>query len=151
MTLRVFTAAAFSAACACGEPVRGSFVQRRLLKDVGVVLASSGEWSFEKGREFVWNTLKPVPSRFAATPTNYTFTAGGRTSVRRLEMRIDDFARLFEMKEMKDFVDRVETGGASPAYSDGEVTIPSSLRVFFKNGDRLDIAISRAVDSGHGR
>ncbi|MBQ3098230.1 MAG: hypothetical protein IJC66_08735, partial [Kiritimatiellae bacterium] len=59
--------------------VNGTFVQKKSLHDVGVTLTSTGTWSFEKDRTFVWSTLKPVPSVFIATPTNYSFTVGGRT------------------------------------------------------------------------
>lgn len=153
MTLRALTAAlaAAVAACAQGEAVCGTFVQRRLLKDVGVALTSSGEWSFERERCFVWRTIRPAPSLFTATPTNYTFTAGGRTTSRNLEMRIDDIAQLFGMKEMKGLVDGVECDRENPVFSDGKVTIPSSVRVSFRNGDRLDISISKGGRRADGR
>lgn len=121
----------------------GTFVQRKVLKDVDVTLTSSGTWSFEKGRRFVWNTLKPMPSVFTATPTNYSFAAGGRMTVRPLKMKIENVSQIFEIKEMRDFVERVETADANPAYSSGGIVIPSSLTVFFRNGDRLEISLKR--------
>ena len=123
--------------------VEGTFVQRKVLKDVDVTLTSSGRWRFEKDRAFTWDTQRPVASVFVATPTNYTFTAGGRTVVRELKMKIEDVAQIFEIKEMKDFVERVEQSGGEPVFSAEGVTIPSSLCVHFRNGDRLEIELKR--------
>ena len=126
----------------CGA-VRGTFVQKKRLHDVGVTLASSGIWSFEKGKAFVWNTLKPVPSTFVATPTNYSFTAGGRTISRRLEMKIDNLAQVFSMKEMKGVVAKVESGVSEPVYRADGIEIPSSVKVTFKNGDSIEMTLKR--------
>ena len=123
--------------------VRGTFVQKKFLHDVGVTLASSGTWSFEKDRAFAWNTLKPVPSQFVATPTNYSFTAAGKTTSRRLDMKISNLAQVFGMKEMKGVVDRVEQGSSDPVFKADGVEIPSFMRVIFKNGDRLDITLAK--------
>lgn len=123
--------------------VNGTFVQKKSLHDVGVTLTSSGTWSFEKDVAFVWNTLKPVPSVFSATPTNYSFTVGGRTTSRRLDMKIENIAQVFEMKEMKGVVDKVESDGANPVFKADGIEIPSSMRVVFKNGDRLEISLKR--------
>ena len=139
----LFACAVTCAACFGGDVVRGSFVQRKSLHDVGVVLESSGTWSFEKDKAFVWNTLKPVPSVFSATPTNYSFTVGGRTTSRRLDMKIENIAQVFEMKEMKGVVDKVESDGANPVFKADGIEIPSSMRVVFKNGDRLEISLKR--------
>ena len=133
-----------AAFCAYAEVrVNGTFVQKKSLHDVGVTLTSSGTWSFEKDVAFVWNTLKPVPSVFSATPTNYSFTVGGRTTSRRLDMKIENIAQVFEMKEMKGVVDKVESDSANPVFKAEGVEIPSSMRVFFKNGDRLEILLKR--------
>lgn len=126
-----------------GETVGGTFVQRKVLKDVDVTLSSSGKWSFEKDKAFMWRTLKPVQSLFVATPTNYTFSAGGRVTSRSLKMRIEDVAQIFEIKEMKDFVERVETSKENPVFKADGLTIPSSLCVRFRNGDRLEIELKR--------
>jgi hypothetical protein len=134
----------FASFCAFAEgKVGGTFVQKKSLQDVGVTLTSTGTWSFEKDRAFVWNTLKPVPSLFVATPTNYSFTVGGRTTSRRLDMKIDNIAQVFEMKEMKGVVDKVESDSINPVFKAEGIEIPSSLRVFFKNGDRLEISLKR--------
>ena len=126
-----------------GEPiVKGTFVQKKVLKDVDVTLISTGTWTFEKNRAFTWQTLKPVPSSFTATPTNYTFSAGGRTTSQRLAMKIEDFAQIFEIKEMKAFVEKVETDTAHPVITVGDVVIPSGLRIFFRNGDSLEISLA---------
>jgi hypothetical protein len=126
-----------------GDKVNGTFVQKKSLHDVGVTLTSSGTWSFEKDVAFVWNTLKPVPSLFVATPTNYSFTVGGRITSRRLDMKIENIAQVFEMKEMKGVVEKVESSSANPVFKAEGVEIPSSMRVFFKNGDRLEISLKR--------
>ena len=126
------------------DAATGTFEQKKILHDVGVTLSSSGTWSFEKGKRFVWNTVKPVPSVFAATPTNYTFTVGGKTSSHRLAMKVEDIAQIFEIKEMKTLVERVETDRRNPVFeSEDGLSLPSSLRVFFKNGDRLEISLKR--------
>ena len=133
-----------AAFCANAEVrVNGTFVQKKSLHDVGVTLTSSGTWSFEKDRAFVWNTLRPVPSLFVATPTNYSFTVGGRTTSRRLDMKIENIAQVFEMKEMKGVVDKVESDSANPVFKADGIEIPSSMRVVFKNGDRLEISLKR--------
>ena len=133
-----------AAFCANAEVrVNGTFVQKKSLHDVGVTLTSSGTWSFEKDVAFVWNTLKPVPSLFVATPTNYSFTVGGRTTSRRLDMKIENIAQVFEMKEMKGVVDKVESDGANPVFKADGIEIPSLMRVVFKNGDRLEISLKR--------
>ena len=133
-----------AAFCANAEvKVNGTFVQKKSLHDVDVTLTSSGTWSFEKDVAFVWNTLKPVPSVFSATPTNYSFTVGGRTTSRRLDMKIENIAQVFEMKEMKGVVDKVESDGANPVFKADGIEIPSLMRVVFKNGDRLEISLKR--------
>ena len=133
---------AFACGAQCGGEMRGTFVQKKFLHDVGVALTSSGTWSFEKDRAFVWNTLKPVPSRFAATPTNYSFTVGGKTTSHRLDMKISNLAEVFEMKEMKGVVEKVEQGTSVPLFNAGGVEIPSKLRVLFKNGDSIEILLA---------
>ena len=126
-----------------GLSAQGTFVQKKFLHDVGVTLTSTGTWSFEKDVSFVWRTVKPVPSVFEATPTNYTFSAGGRTTSRRLAIKIEDLAQIFEIKEMKEFVEKVEADRTNPVFASGDMAIPSSLRVLFRNGDRLDISLSK--------
>ena len=123
--------------------VSGTFVQRKVLKDIDVTLTSTGTWSFKKDRAFEWRTLKPMPSLFVATPTNYSFSVGGRTTTRSLKMKIEDVAQIFEIKEMKEFVEKVETSSEKPVFSMEGLVIPSALRVFFKNGDRLEIELKR--------
>ena len=138
-----FVLAVASGLLADGGVVRGTFVQKKFLHDVDVTLASTGTWSFEKDKAFAWNTLKPVPSQFVATPTNYSFTVGGRTTSRRLEMKISNLAQVFEMKEMKGVVERVEQDVSDPVYKADGIVIPSSMRVLFRNGDRLEILLRR--------
>ena len=124
----------------CGA-VWGTFVQKKFLHDVGVTLESSGTWSFEKDKSFTWNTLKPVPSHFVATPTNYSFTVAGKTTLQKMEMKISNLAQVFKMKEMKGVVGRVEQGASNPVFKADGVEIPSSMSVFFKSGDRLEISL----------
>lgn len=138
-----FVLAVASGLLADGGVVRGTFVQKKFLRDIDVTLTSTGTWSFEKDKAFAWNTLKPVPSQFVATPTNYSFTVGGRTTSRRLEMKISNLAQVFEMKEMKGVVERVEQDVSDPVYKADCIVIPSSMRVLFRNGDRLEILLRR--------
>lgn len=121
----------------------GTFVQRKVLKDIDVTLTSTGTWRFEKDRSFEWRTLKPMPSVFTATPTNYTFEISGRVTSRKLDMKIDDVAQIFAIKEMKEFVEKVEPSAENPVFSCEGLVIPSYLRVFFRNGDRLEIELKR--------
>ena len=63
----------------------GTFIQMKTLSDVGVTLASSGEFKFEKGKFFEWKTLKPMEGSFTATPEEYVSSIkGGKTSKRPL-------------------------------------------------------------------
>lgn len=147
--MRVFALAYALMACVAmayageGNLVEGTFVQKKILKDVDVTLKSEGVWSFEKGKSFTWRTLRPLPSVFIATPTNYSFTVGGRTAEHSLNMRIDDVSQIFAIKEMKEFVAKVDVSEDRPLFSTDGVVIPHSLTVFFKNGDRLEIELKR--------
>ena len=125
------------------ELASGTFVQKKYLHDVELTLVSSGTWTFEKDKAFTWNTLKPVPSVFVATPTNYSFAAGGKVISRSMEMKITDLSQVFEMKEMKGVVDRVERDAGGIVFKSDGMEIPSLMRVFFKNGDRLEIHLKR--------
>ncbi len=111
----------------------GTFVQKRILCDVDVTLVSKGDFRFERDRFFEWNTREPVASVFHATPTNYTFTAGGSTTTRDLNVDVTSIARLFEIKEMKEFVKSVKT--------EPETGFPTHVQVVFRNGDRLEIEL----------
>ena len=111
----------------------GTFVQKRILCDVDVTLVSKGDFRFERDRFFEWNTREPVASVFHATPTNYTFTAGGSTTTRNLNVDVTSIARLFEIKEMKEFVKSVKT--------EPETGFPTHVQVMFRNGDRLEIEL----------
>ena len=111
----------------------GTFVQKRILCDVDVTLVSKGDFRFERDRFFEWNTREPVASVFHATPTNYTFTAGGSTTTRDLNVDVTSIANLFEIKEMKEFVKSVKT--------EPETGFPTHVQVMFRNGDRLEIEL----------
>ena len=125
------------------ELVSGTFVQKKYLHDVELTLVSSGTWTFEKDKAFTWNTLKPVPSVFVATPTNYSFAAGGKVISRSMEMKITDLSQVFEMREMKGVVERVERDAGGIVFKSDGMEIPSLMRVFFKNGDRIEISLKR--------
>lgn len=132
-------AAAAAAVAATGpsevpERDSGSFVQRKILRDVDVTLVSRGTFAFEKGRSFTWKVATPAPSVFVATPTNYSFSVAGRTTVRKLDIDIDSIAKIFEIKEVREFVKDVRVTG-SP--------LPTRVEVEYRNGDVLDIALSR--------
>ena len=120
-------------ASAAGLPpsARGTFVQRKILADVEVTLVSKGVFRFERDRFFEWDTREPVASVFHATPTNYAITVGGRTTTRALDIDVTSIDRLFEIKEMKDFVKSVKTEPSD--------AFPRRVCVAFRNGDRLEI------------
>ena len=111
----------------------GTFVQKRILCDVDVTLVSKGDFRFERDRFFEWNTREPVASVFHATPTNYTFAAGGSTTTRNLNVDVTSIASLFEIKEMKEFVKSVKTEPGTG--------FPRHVQVMFRNGDRLEIEL----------
>ena len=117
------------------ETASGTFIQRKTLADVDVTITSTGTFRFEKGRLFEWRTLKPLPSTFTATPTNYAITVNGKTTTRNLKSNVDEIAKVFEIKEVKEFVKGVK--------SEPEIGFPSKVTVEFKNGDRLDIEMKR--------
>ena len=124
-----------NADAALPETAVGTFIQRKTLADVDVTITSTGTFRFEKGRLFEWCTLKPLPSTFTATPTNYTITVNGKTSTRNLKSNVDEIAKVFEIKEVKEFVKGVK--------SEPAIGFPSKVTVEFKNGDRLDIEMKR--------
>lgn len=117
------------------ETASGTFIQRKTLADVEVTITSTGTFRFEKGRLFEWRTLKPLPSTFTATPTNYAITVNGKTTTRNLKSNVDEIAKIFEIKEVKEFVKDVK--------SEPQVGFPNKVTVEFKNGDRLDIEMKR--------
>ena len=141
-SVRVAVAAVLTSLLAYGgvdaalpEKASGTFVQRKTLADVEVTITSTGTFRFEKGRFFEWNTLKPMPSTFIATPTNYTLVVNNKKTTRRLKNNVDEIAKIFEIKEVKDFVKEVK--------ADPPTGFPSKVTVAFKNGDRLEIEMKR--------
>lgn len=117
------------------ERAEGTFVQRKTLADVEVTITSKGTFRFVKGESFEWNTVEPLPSTFVATPTNYAMTVNGKTTSHRLRNDVNSIAKIFEIKEVKDFVKDVK---AVPS-----IGFPEKLTVDFKNGDRLEIELKR--------
>ena len=117
------------------ESAEGTFVQRKTLADVEVTITSRGTFRFLKGRSFEWNTREPLPSTFVATPTNYAMTVNGKTTTHRLRNDVNSIAKIFEIKEVKDFVKDVRTVPATG--------FPEKLTVDFRNGDRLEIELKR--------
>ena len=117
------------------ERAEGTFVQRKTLADVEVTITSKGTFRFVKGESFEWNTVEPLPSTFVATPTNYAMTVNGKTTSNRLRNDVNSIAKIFEIKEVKDFVKDVK---AVPATG-----FAKKLTVDFKNGDRLEIELKR--------
>ncbi len=131
LPVAVFAASAPVENSAVPESAHGTFVQKKILADVDVTLVSRGEFSFERGRFFEWKVKKPVPSVFYATPTNWSFTVRGKTSVHPLDVDVSSFAKVFEIKEMREFVREVKV--------DPEVGVPTKVKVLFKNGDIVEI------------
>lgn len=113
----------------------GTFVQRKTLADVEVTITSRGTFRFVKGKSFEWNTKEPLPSVFVATPTNYAITVNGKTTAHRLKNDVTSIAKIFEIKEVKEFVKGVKT---IP-----ERGFPEKIVVEFKNGDKLEIELTR--------
>ena len=122
------------AADALPPEAHGTFVQRKHLADVDVTLTSKGRFRFVRDRSFEWEVREPMPSVFLATPTNYAVTVAGRTSTHALNVDVTSIGRIFEIKEMKEFVKEVKV---TP-----ETGFPTRVRVIFKNGDRLEIELN---------
>ena len=143
------------------DSASGTFVQRKTLADVEVTITSSGTFRFVKGRSFVWNTLKPLPSTFSATPDSYTFTADGKSTTRKLsELKMPEgmrslvkgdfsgLADVFDVKketgglavfvpktrELRDFVKRFTLAGGD---------FPTRFTLDYANGDRLEIELAK--------
>ena len=134
----------------------GTFVQRKILADVQVTITSSGTFRFEKDKSFEWNTLKPLPSTFTATPESYTVTANGKTSTRALaELKMSaglrslvkgDLSALGDVfdvteaegrltlvpktRELREFVKRATLEG---------MDFPTRFTLDYVTGDRLEI------------
>lgn len=123
-----------SGAVTLPDSAKGVFVQTKTLADVGLSLKSSGTWEFEKDRRFVYHALKPVESLFIATPTNFSYTAGGRTFARALKSDISSLEGVFGIREVKDAIASIETEGTN---------FPYRVKVAYRNGDRLDVEFSR--------
>lgn len=133
----VFTATLYSDVIDDTMPdcAKGTFIQRKTLADVEVTIRSTGRFEFEKGKFFAWHTIKPLESTFVATPTNYAMTVNGKTTSHRLKNDVNSIAKIFEIKEVKDFVKEVKT---IP-----NAGFPQRLIVAFKNGDKLEIEFHR--------
>ena len=116
------------------DSAKGPFVQKKTLRDLGVTLRSTGEYEFEKDRFFTFHTLSPVDSVFTATPTNYTITAGGKTTTNAISVDISSLEKIFEIKEVKEFVKDVQVKGTN---------FPYTVTVEYKNGDGLEIEFSK--------
>ena len=116
------------------DEAKGTFVQKKTLKDLDVTLRSTGEYEFEKDRFFTFHTLKPVESKFIATPTNYTIVAGGKTTTKSISVDISSLEKIFEVKEIKEFVKEVQVKGTN---------FPYTVTVEYKNGDGLEIEFSK--------
>ena len=116
------------------DSAKGTFVQRKTLKDLGVTLESTGKYEFEKDRFFTFHTLSPVESVFTATPTNYAITAGGRTTSNAISVDVSSLERIFEIREVKEFVKGVQVKGTN---------FPYTVSVEYRNGDSLEIEFSK--------
>ena len=113
---------------------KGAFVQKKTLKDLDVTLRSTGEYEFEKDRFFTFHTLKPVESTFTATPTNYTITAGGKTTTTPISVDVSSLEKIFEIKEVKELVKGIHVKGTN---------FPYTVSVEYRNGDGLEIEFSK--------
>lgn len=113
------------------DAVSGTFVQRKTLSDLDVTLVSTGTFRFEKGRLFVWRTQTPVETVFSATPSNYAYTANGKTKTQPLAFDVSSFDKVFQIKEVASLVKEVRL---TP-----ETGFPDRASVRFANGDRLEI------------
>ena len=141
----------------------GTFVQMKTLSDVGVTLASSGEFRFKKNEYFEWKTIKPIESIFTATPKEYISTIkGGKTSrhpLSKIKMSNGmkalingDVSVLNEVFKLKIADDKIiahpKTRELSEFVDSFEITLdtdskPKRFIMTFTNGDVLDIAITR--------
>jgi hypothetical protein len=62
--------------------LRGSFVQRKLLKDIPKPLKSTGTFLISREQGIYWHTLTPFDSEFVLTPDSMVQLDGGKVAVR---------------------------------------------------------------------
>jgi hypothetical protein len=55
------------------QSLEGTFAQQKTIAVLPVPLSSNGRFSFEQGKEVVWETLIPVQSRLTLTPGGISF------------------------------------------------------------------------------
>lgn len=55
------------------QSLEGTFSQQKTIAVLPVPLSSNGRFSFEQGKEVVWETLMPVQSRLTLTPKGISF------------------------------------------------------------------------------
>lgn len=55
------------------QSLEGTFAQQKTIAVLPVPLSSNGRFSFEQGKEVVWETLMPVQSRLTLTPKGISF------------------------------------------------------------------------------
>lgn len=62
--------------------LRGSFVQRKFLKDIPKPLKSTGSFVIARDQGIYWHTLTPFDSEFILTPTTMAQLDGGQLALR---------------------------------------------------------------------
>ena len=69
-------------ALASAPVLRGSFTQRKFLKDIPKPLKSSGNFVIAREQGIYWHTLLPFDSEFILTPTTMAQLDGGKLAMR---------------------------------------------------------------------
>lgn len=104
------------------QSLEGKFQQQKTIAVLPVPLNSNGRFSFEQGKEVVWETLLPVQSRLTLTPGGISFAdAKGeqKTPAQAQQAGAEIVAKIFmgviagELDSLQDYFTLSATGTAS--------------------------------------
>jgi outer membrane lipoprotein-sorting protein len=104
------------------QSLEGKFQQQKTIAVLPVPLNSNGRFSFEQGKEVVWETLVPVQSRLTLTPGGISFAdAKGeqKTPAQAQQAGAEIVAKIFmgviagELDSLQDYFTLSATGTAS--------------------------------------
>ncbi|MEN0038228.1 MAG: outer membrane lipoprotein carrier protein LolA [Cellvibrio sp.] len=104
------------------QSLEGTFAQQKTIAVLPVPLSSNGRFSFEQGKEVVWETLMPVQSRLTLTPGGISFAdAKGeqKTPAQAQQAGAEIVAKIFmgviagELDSLQDYFTLAATGTAT--------------------------------------
>lgn len=101
------------------QSLEGTFAQQKTIAVLPVPLSSNGRFSFEQGKEVVWETLMPVQSRLTLTPKGISFAGAKgeqKTSAQAQQAGAEIVAKIFmgviagELDSLQDYFTLRATG-----------------------------------------